>query len=510
MKRYEDVAPCGTVGTRLLTPLSDSVVAAFSRSVTNLEAGFKERVLYIDEKGTLPPACRADLGELAGFLDRVAQHVGPCKPCTVTDYVMSKRGSKRNLYAAAAKSLVHRPATLGQLSSLSFFVKREATLWTKRQVPRVISPRTPEFNILLGRFLQPVEHRIFDALQQACGSPSPVVAKGLTQEAKASIIVDKLAAYGCCVGLDASRFDQSIGCHLLNLEHSLYTRLFPGSRTLRYLLQQQLAVAGVGRCPDGFIRYRGPAMRCSGDVNTSLGNCIISVVLAHAFLADHGIAGDIFCDGDDCLLFVPPASLHLLRNLSAWYLGFGLRMKVEEPAFEPERVEFCQSRPVHTGSRWVLCRSPAKAFNTDGFVPFELSVRDARVHLRSVGLCGLSMAAGLPLFDSFYSGMVKHGITGRFDTALLGGLGMQHAIEVRGGRHASSSPVTPECRMSFWRAFGISPEEQIAFERLLDSMDMSQHVVASDRRQLSGHDPRDHLLNYFPDRTDSVVNSWCC
>lgn len=479
----------------MVTPLSDLAVAAFSRSIVNLESGFKERVLYIDGNGTAPPTCKSSVAGLNAFLVDVAACVGPCTPVSVASYVASKKGSKRTVYMRAADNLIHRPSGIREMSSLSFFVKREATQFAKVQVPRVISPRTAEFNILLGRYLWPVEHRIFAALQGACGSASPVVAKGMTQQQKAATIVQKLGVYGCCVGLDASRFDQSIGAKLLGVEHQLYTSLFPNDRHLQWLLSEQLVVRGIGRCPDGIARFRGPAMRCSGDVNTSLGNCIISVALAWLYLKEHGINGDILCDGDDCLLFISPASLPLLQGLSAWYLGYGLRMKVEEPAYEPERVEFCQSRPVFDGSQWVLVRNPSKAFNTDGFVPFTLSSTAASEHIRAVGLCGLSMAAGMPLFDCFYRRLVDAGKTGRFDTALLGGLAYQHALQVRAGYYAVSRPVSPECRMSFWKAFGISPDEQCVMESQLPGWDPC--------RRLSVVDPQLHFLGFYPNRTPS-------
>jgi len=177
-----------------------------------------------------------------------------------------------------------------------------------------------------------------------------------------------------------------------------------------------------------------------------------------------GVRGAIFCDGDDCLLFIAPKHLHLLAGLEAWYLGYGLRMKVEPPAYEPEQVEFCQSRPVFDGSDWVLCRNPAKAMNTDGFVVFDIGAR-APIHNRSVGLCGLSMAAGLPIFDVFYSRLVVTGRTGKFDHSVLQGIGMQHAIQVRAGHRAVSRPVHPDARVSFAAAFGISVSDQLIIEQ---------------------------------------------
>lgn len=504
-RRYLDAKPCGSTASRLLTPASDCVVAAFSRSVTNLEAGFKERVIYTDEHGSLPPPCLSDLSAADAFLAEVARKVGRCSPISPVAYAGTKLGSKRKVYMRAVENLWMRPQPMSRMASLAFFVKREATLHSKRQVPRIISPRSPEFNVLLGRFLQPVEHRIFAALGAARGSSSPVIAKGMTQQQKAEVIVEKLQRFGCCVGLDASRFDQSVRDRLLEMEHKLYLQLFPNRRDLAYLLKHQLTVEGYGRVPDGQVRYKGPAMRCSGDVNTSLGNCIISVVLAHLFLQQHDIDGDILCDGDDCLLFIPPASLPLLHNLDEWYLGFGLRMKVEAPAYEPEQVEFCQSRPVWDGERWVLCRNPFKAFNTDGFVPHSLDERQALVHLRAVGLCGLSMAAGMPMFDAFYRSLVLAGKTGKWDPDALGGICYQYRLQVAAGHCAVSRVVSPDARLSFWRAFGVHPNVQLLVERDCRGCDWTSGAAPKQRRHLIGHNPSAHQTSLFPDRTFGVV-----
>jgi hypothetical protein len=71
------------------------------------------------------------------------------------------------------------------------------------------------------------------------------------------------------------------------------------------------------------------------------------------YFLEHGIEGDVVNDGDDLVMFVPESSLSTLADLESWYSNWGLRMKVEPPAYFPEQVEFCQSRPVWTPSGWV-------------------------------------------------------------------------------------------------------------------------------------------------------------
>jgi len=451
-------------------------VVPFGKTIQNVVSGLKERVYYLDDRGTLKPTCSRSCDDLSSLANEVISAVGVCSRLTGSAFVDSRSGSKRVLYANARRQLLDEPRTLGQLAQLGFFTKYENTVWDKQQVPRIISPRDPRFNYLLGRYTVAVEHKIFDALRSVVGSSTAVIAKGLTQEGKAQLIVDKLRAGWVCIGLDASRFDQTIGRTLLRFEHSIYAGIFAGDRLLPSLLRCQLSNYGVARCFDGTVKANIGAMRCSGDQNTSLGNCIISVCLAELFCREHGIVEhDILCDGDDLLLFVPSQSLHLLSPLSDWYLKWGLRMKIEEPASEPERVEFCQSRPVYGPNGWVLVRNPAKALSTDLAGGMKLANETSFLeHMRSVGLCGLSMAAGIPILQEYYEWAVVHGKTGKFDFRELGGVGWQYRLQVAAGHSPRCLPVTPETRLSFERAFGIAPHTQLDLEETIRSMSLSR------------------------------------
>lgn len=489
VKRWMPTKRSGSMSERLVSPLGDVKVMAFKPTVENLVSGMKERVYYIDAAGTQPPRCvYARYGSpavgawaalpvaLPKLLGQVVDDIGPCTRETMREYISHRTGSKKRVYEAARVNLIGKSRPLTELASLSFFVKREATVWGKAQVPRIISPRAPEFNLLLGRYIHPVEKKIFKSMGDMWFGGDTVIAKGLTQEEKAELIVSQLAKHGACVGLDASRFDQSIKGQLLTIEHAIYNGLYPGDRLLPALLRQQLSNAGVGRCRDGHVTAKIGAMRCSGDVNTSLGNCIISCILAKLFFLEHGVEGSVLIDGDDTLFFLHESQLSLLAAIPAWYEKWGLRMVVERPAFKPEQVEFCQSRPVCLGGNWVLCRNPAKAFNTDGFLVVPEGLDRRLEHLRAVGLCGLSMAAGVPLFQAFYHSLVAEGKTGKFDINLLGGMGYQHRIQVRAGHLARCKPITAEARQSFWQAFGVAPGEQIALEFAMANVDWSRRL----------------------------------
>lgn len=457
---------------------SNAGVAAFEHTVENLVSGFKERVYYTDGAGTEKPPCERTHRDLLPLVAEVVANMPACNRVSGAHYVDSRTGSKRAVYANARANLLGRNIPLGKLASIKYFVKREATYWVKPQVPRIISPRSAEFNLLLGRYLHPQEKVIFDSLRCLTGSVRPVIAKGMTYQEKATVIADNMAEYGCCIGLDASRFDQCINAELLKAEHSLYTGIYNGDRTLRALLKCQFNNSGVGVCQDGMVTAKVGPMRCSGDVNTSLGNCIITALLATLCLRELGIVGTFFADGDDCLLFIHRAAIGRLAQLSSWYLRWGIRMKVEAPAFEPEQVEFCQGRPVLTGSGWTMARNWTKALNTDGYTYIPMTENQRLAHIRSVGLCGLSMAAGIPILQPWYQRLVECGRTGKFDANALKGMGYQHRIQTRAGHLAKCQPITDEARVSFWAAFGVCPAQQLVIEKQIGLGEYGRQVVS--------------------------------
>lgn len=457
--------------------LTTTVVAPFTKGIDNVVSGMSERVYYIDSLGTRRPTCNRDGAVFDPLLGRLVGMVGACNRATGVEFIQQKTGSKKRLYLRAREQLNSESTTLRELAMLKFFTKWESTSWEKQQVPRIISPRDPRFNYLLGKYLQPVEKRLYEACSHLF-TGIPVIAKGLTCHAKGQLIADKLLPGWVCVGLDASRFDQTIGETLLKVEHAIYNRLYDGDRLLSLLLKQQLHNVGKAVCRDGMCYANIGAMRCSGDQNTSLGNCLISTLLARLYFDEHGINGDILNDGDDLLMFLPETCLHLLDDLSEWYLQWGLRMKIEQPARTPEQVEFCQGRPVWTPDGYVLVRNPRKAFNKDYCGGSKLEDwNHYLVHLRSVGVCGLSMAAGIPIMQEFYSWGITNGMTGKH-TDYLSGLGYQCRIQQEHGYFAKRKDIDPRTRESFAQAFSIEVGDQLDIEGSIASMELCRPPIS--------------------------------
>lgn len=262
-------------------------------------------------------------------------------------------GRKRTIYQNAVDSLIEKPLTRKD-GYLSTFLKAEKINFTAKPdpAPRVIQPRLPRYNVIVGCYLKPLEHKIYRALAQMHGST--VVAKGLTIDQTGRLIASKWGQFHSpvAIGIDASRFDQHVSAQALRWEHSIYNKIFE-SDELAEALKWQINNIGFARCKDGCIKYQKEGSRMSGDMNTALGNCMLMCCLIIAYLDSKNIKYDFINNGDDAVLFLERKHQECLGDLPAWFERMGFTMVVEAPVYELEQVEFCQMRPIKLGANDV-------------------------------------------------------------------------------------------------------------------------------------------------------------
>ena len=214
--------------------LSGQLVMPFSNNLCNLVSGLKERVFYIDAYGTAKPDYTAeDTEELMVEARQLGETILPVnrRGMSISEYLSTRPSRTVELYRRAATRIKTGVYDVKGWAVTALFVKTEKTRHmyrygamgpVKEQVPRIINPRKPEYNILVGKRLYNIEHELVRGMQTMACQPTPVVAKGLTSSEKASVIVSNIRDGYVAVGLDASRFDQSIGEELLELEHEVY------------------------------------------------------------------------------------------------------------------------------------------------------------------------------------------------------------------------------------------------------------------------------------------------
>jgi hypothetical protein len=388
---------------------------------------------------------------------------------TLESYPLRYVGRKRTIYREAVDSLKVLPLQR-QDSHLRTFVKAEKINFKAKPdpAPRVIQPRTPRYNAELGKYIKPVEKLLYKAVAKVFHSTT--ICKGLNAQDRGRLLDEKWSKFSqpACIPLDASRFDQHCSDQILRWEHGFYKALYPGCPELQRLLDWQVHNNGSAHTPDGSIKYRVTGCRMSGDMNTALGNCLIMSGMVWTYMRSLGIRKfELMNDGDDCVLIVERYNLPRFANLPTWFAALGYNMEVGEPVFSMEDVEFCQCKPVYDGEGWVMVRDPRVSLAKDLITFKSLNSCGDFDFLRcAISDCGLSLTRGLPILEEYYLAL-QRGATRKNWKRRDYESGMQFMAH---GMSREEKEVTPEARVSFWLAFGYTPEQQVAIENHLRGM----------------------------------------
>lgn len=401
-----------------------------------------------------------------GWFRRNAVEVHPWSPQA---FVGRYRGRQRLTYEKALASLMVKPLTKED-SYLSTFVKAEKLNLTAKPdpSPRVIQPRGPRFNICLGRYLAPIEKEIYKDIDRCFSSDFshlvPSVMKGLNAEQRGAAIAAHWGRFEdpVCIGYDASRMDQHYRANTLKVAHKVYG-FYNRSRKMQTLLKWQRTNRGFMRCADGTVKYRVSGKGASGDIDTSLRNILLMALMAREVRKRSRVRFSWVNDGDDSLVFCERRDVaRILAVLEAVHERSGFPIGVEPVVDTLEQVEFCQTRPIWTGEKWVMCRDPRLVLSKDLYSVKSLRTAGEWNTLRnSVSQCGLSLAGDLPILGEFYA-MLGRGAGRKVDK----GFEETGFARLAKGMSRKLAEPTQESRVSFWKAFGILPDEQVGMEEL--------------------------------------------
>jgi hypothetical protein len=454
-------------------------IRAFNSDIDTLESAVKERVFYVRGETAFVPPPKPEPGHFVRELVPTMQRLSKLLPCSAPlsrrQFVDLFRGRKRAIYENANRELLSGGLSDSD-SHVKVFVKYEKTCFTRKAdpVPRVISPRSPKYNIELGRFLRPVEERIYKSLAGLFGHIT--VFKGMNASQMGRRMSEKWGMFTTpvAIGLDASRFDQHVSVDALKWEGDVYLACFPDARRkaqLRRLLTKQHRNRCTGYTADGKLRYVVDGGRMSGDINTSLGNCLLMCAMVHAYAASRGIKVQLANNGDDCVVIMEAIDLAVFQEgLNEWFLAMGFAMCVEPPVYCLEEIEFCQTHPVRIGlgeHDFLMVRHPRWAIAKDTMCthPYQTdALRSGWVN--AVGVGGLSMTGGVPIFQDFYDMLIRsshpHGSVNDGQS-----WGVRKLAE---GLDRNWCAVLPETRASFYWAFGVTPDEQVVIEECYRGM----------------------------------------
>lgn len=454
-----------------------NTIVAFNPNCNNMLAAVLERQKYV--KGPDGAFVFTPKPNQALFFDRMRQfstqvkiNLGKVARISREQFLSETPPDKYKIYARAIESLLVEPLT-SKDAHIKAFPKYEKLIPTRRKklVPRCISPRSPRFNVEIGCFIRPMEKRIYRAISKVFGGKTlsrvKVVSKGDNASMMGRTLFAKWSRFvkPVAVGLDASRFDQHVSVVALKWCHHIYLNATPierkeFARMLRMTLKNKCSYSSA----DGYIRWISEGGRMSGDMDTSLGNCLIMCGLVFSYLMHKGIDAELYNNGDDCQVIMEQAVLaHFLDGLEHWFLEMGFNMKVEQPVYEMEKIEFCQTRPINCDGDWLCVRNFPTCLDKDvvSVLPIvnELGLRN---YYASIGKGGLALAGGVPILSQFYNRLVEWscGAEGWGNHPSLKS-GMIHMSTGMKRVHSEPSDGT---RVSFYKAFGVTPDEQKCWE----------------------------------------------
>jgi hypothetical protein len=453
--------------------------AVYNNSFDNAERAVIERVLLEKRGGDWQPPIPGDGKEffrrLKEFRVRLIKRVGHCQPWSSEQFIASFDGRKRKLYTNAEASLLLNPL-VPEDSHIRGFVKCEKlplSLDKQDPAPRLIQPRSPRFNVCVGKYIKPLEKIIYSSMSRVIGGTA--VLKGYNAVDRGRILYRKWSKFKnpICFGLDASRFDQHVRRYALEWCHSIYNSAYT-SPELKRLLKQTLRNKVTITTVDGVLKFTTDGGRASGDMDTSLGNCLITIAMLWTYLQTRSQKFDICCDGDDALAFVENTDLHIFEDAPSWYETMGFVMKIEAPVSVFEEIEFCKCKPVWNGKGYVMTRK-YDSISRDLVTILPLYEFGIRNYLYTIGSCGLAVNAGIPVYQSFYLMLLRGG--GEFIKHLV--------IQDMGlwwfslGLNQSERSITEQSRFSFYLATGITPDEQICLETRMSNTTLEHFDVSN-------------------------------
>lgn len=459
--------------------ICDDNVETHNNSIHNLIRGVGERVLYTDKNCTpcITPVVGIFGVRCESYKRAVASCIGRQSPVTRQQFVEYYKGRRRTLYQQAADGLALKPVR-PQDSHLSTFVKAEKLNFSIKSdpAPRVIQPRNPRYNVELGRYLLPLEHKVYDAIDTLFFAPTIMSKYNSFQQA--TVLREKWDSFQdpICIGLDASRFDQHVSVEALKFEHSLYSLIFGKDKKLIELLNWQLDNRGFARASDGSFRYRRPGSRMSGDMNTSLGNKFLMCLMAKAYIDTKNFKIAFVNNGDDCLMFLERKHEGGLNDLKSYFSDFGFKIVCEPAVTEFEHIEFCQCKPIRCNGLWRMIRNVKTCLLKDvTAISFGHDVTQFRSWLADVSACGLSFCADVPVMGAFYRMLQRFGVAGNYS-----GKDAIFSAYRTLSKNACIQADTPDDqgRFSFWKQTGIHPDAQCQLEQYFDN-----GVWGGDKRQ---------------------------
>lgn len=452
-------------------------------SLGNVRRGLVERVYKVEVAGKLldtPQPIPGEFKQLSRFHDALKPYLTKITRLTPKEFLGFYTGHKLERYQRAVESLEIEPVRVKD-SWLTTFVKAEKLNISAKPdpAPRVIQPRDPRYNVEVGRYLRHGEEVLFKGIDRLFGGRT--IFKGINADVAGEEMRKLWESFSdpIGIGMDASRFDQHISVDALEFEHEMWCGMYNPSeqKELRRLLGWQITNRGIARCPDGQIKYKVNGCRMSGDMNTSSGNCYIMCATVWNWCKTQGVRKfRLANNGDDCMLVIERRDEKVVRNgLQEYYTRLGFTMKVEPTVDVLEKIEFCQTRPVKIQGTYRMIRNVHHSLSKDLHSLCDIQSDKARnAWVTAVGEGGRNVNDGVPVMCRFFECFPNFNTTAGSQSDMRRKLEDDWKYKFHRSKQYVKTNVDAEARYSFWLAFGLLPDEQIALENSFVKLDVER------------------------------------
>lgn len=438
----------------------------------NLMRGIYERLFFVKVEGKFqrPPQPMENIysTRLGLMRQQIVGNVSKANPISRREFADMYQARRRTRYHQAVDSLEIQAVSRRDALVRTFNkVERYCHTLKPDAACRIISPRDPRYNVEVGRFLKPLEHRLYDAITKLFGERT--IAKGMNGVTVGRLAREKWEKYRnpVAISIDASRFDQHVSKQALIWEHWLYVQCFARKKDrkrLAEMLEMQLVNKGLAIVDGHKIKYTVEGSRMSGDMNTALGNCLIACCLMKSFCDEYSIPFSLLNNGDDCVIICEREHYPKFKRAGKFFLDFGFNMIQEDPVYAFSEISFCQGNFIWNGNEWVHIRHPkvCTAKDSISLIPFH-SEAVMRGWLRAVGDGGLALNSGVPVLQEFYE-MYRRESRG-VSSNVLAHPAMETGLRFLAmGMDPKYRDISCYSRFTFWEASGILPDAQIELE----------------------------------------------
>lgn len=381
-------------------------------------------------------------------------------PSTYSAIINRYTGQKKRMYIKALENL-RSTGMRKAYGKIKMFIKPDRLPVGADKDPRAIQYRRPEFNLSLMRFIHAFEHHIYGELHYGSVSKTRVIAKGLNNYQRASLVVEKASYFNnpLFILADHARFDSTINVEHLKSTHKKYQKAFK-SKQLQQLLNMQ--IFNRGETKHG-IKYKVKGTRMSGDPDTGCGNTVVNLDAIYGVLKQSNITKyDMLLDGDDSIIIIEKFDLPKFDYQYFETMGFETKLDYTENI---HKAEFCQCRIIFTGQGPLFVRNPERALSHTQCCRKHYAHFQYPQWLAAVGECELAMNSGSPIMQKFGQQLSSVSKIKLYDEDY------KWKMEQHAGYKAT--PITEQARITYYEAWGVSPYLQ----QLIENSDFTSNSI---------------------------------